>query len=233
MIHIRDLCSTVLLGGGIFLASLHSTPAGLRPLYGAASGIVATSPGLVPLESGSSNPPVIGIYDGLIIRDLTTPDADGIVQTGVGTDLAIRGAGWFVLRVPAEGVMAYTRAGDFRLDWEGYLITARGYRVQGFNQPGSSAVGDLQIDGRFFPATTDPAATITTFTIDRDGYINVHMSDGTEFRRGQILLQDFAAPDELERIEYQFVRQHACRAAGKFIGGAGHGELGRNRNEFP
>jgi flagellar basal body rod protein FlgG len=89
--------------------------------------------------------------NGPIIREMAPPDAEGIVQTGVGTDLAIRGAGWFALRIPDAGVMVYTRSGDFRLDSDGFLITGQGYRVQGFTEPGSSAVGDLQIDSMFVP----------------------------------------------------------------------------------
>lgn len=227
MIHVRDFCSTVLLGGGIYLASLNSAPALLRPLA-TPSGVVTIAPGgLEVVSDGWFNSQIGLLTNGPIFQETTdVPDAAGIIRTGIGTDLAIRGAGWFVLRVPAEGVMAYTRAGDFRLDWEGYLITARGYRVQGFNQPGSSAVGDLQIDTRFFPATTHPAATMTTFTIDRDGYINVHLSDGTEFRRGQILLQDFAAPDELERIDYNLFASTPAALPASSLAAPGTDNLG-------
>lgn len=131
------------------------------------------------------------------------PDADGIVFTGLWTDLAIRGAGWFVVGDPFDGQLFYTRYGNFRLDSDGYLITAQGYRVQGLMQPGQSLIGDIQIDQRFPPETTHPAATMTTFSIKRDGDIIVRMSDGTEYRRAQILLQHFSAPEELERIELQ------------------------------
>lgn len=130
------------------------------------------------------------------------PDADGLIRRGVGTDLAIRGAGWFVLRVPEDDQMVYTRSGDFRIDANGYLITNQGHRVQGFNDPSLSVVGDIQIDDRYRPATSDPGATISNFNFDLEGFLNVLMSDGTQFRRGQILLQDFAAPDALERVEY-------------------------------
>lgn len=226
MIHIRDLCSTVLLSGGIYLTSLHSAPALLRTLFVPTNGVVATSPGVVIPEIRWPGFPGAMFTNGPIIREVTPPDADGIVQTGLGTDLAIRGAGWFALRIQNAGVIAYTRSGDFRLDSEGYLITGQGYRVQGFSEPSTSAVGDLQIDGRLFPATTDPAATITTFTISRDGHINVHLSDGTEFWRCQILLQDFAAPDELERVGYKLFASTPAALPASSLAVPGTGNLG-------
>jgi flagellar hook protein FlgE len=140
---------------------------------------------------------------GDVISPPLVPDADGIAVTGIGTDLAIRGAGWFVVREPSTGLLLYTRQGDFRLDASGYLITAQGYRVQGFMLPDQILVGDIQIDDRFRPQTTDPAATMTTFWIERDGGIIAMMSDGTQYRRAQILLQNFSVPKELERVEPQ------------------------------
>ena len=38
---------------------------------------------------------------------------------------------------------------------------------------------------------------MTTFSIGRDGTVNVHMSDGTQYIRGQILLQRFSDPQAL------------------------------------
>lgn len=121
-------------------------------------------------------------------------------RTGVGTDLAIDGDGFFIVKDPVSGIEYATRAGDFRLDSNGYLITNKGMRVQGYNaadnQPTASR-GDIQIDDSLAPATTAPTATMTTFSISRDGTVNVHMSDGTEYMRGQILLQRFSDPQAL------------------------------------
>jgi len=128
------------------------------------------------------------------------PDGEGIISTGVPTDLAIHGAGWFVVQVPDSNQLLYTRTGSFRIDAAGRLITDDGCRVQGFSSPTASEIGDIIIDQRFVPATTHPAARMTDFSIQRDGTIQVKMSDGTEFTRAQVLLQDFRAPTELLRI---------------------------------
>lgn len=52
--------------------------------------------------------------------------------TGVGTDLAINGQGFFVLGAPDTDEMFYTRAGHFFFDKEGYYVNTDGYRVNGY-----------------------------------------------------------------------------------------------------
>jgi flagellar basal-body rod protein FlgF len=49
-------------------------------------------------------------------------------ETGNPLDVAINGEGWFGVQTP-QGVQ-YTRAGDFRLDDEGRLVTAQGLTVR-------------------------------------------------------------------------------------------------------
>jgi flagellar hook protein FlgE len=164
---------------------------------------------------------------GDVISPPLVPDADGIAVTGIGTDLAIRGAGWFVVREPITGLLLYTRYGNFRMDSNGYLITAQGYRVQGFVLPDQSLVGDIQIDNRFRPQTTDPAATMTTFWIERDGGIIAMMSDGTQYRRAQILLQNFSAPKELERVEPQLFGSTVAAQPANTLGAPGTNGLGQ------
>ncbi|MBI5386139.1 MAG: flagellar hook-basal body complex protein [Verrucomicrobia bacterium] len=119
-----------------------------------------------------------------------------INKTSVGTDLAVQGQGFFVVRDTGSGESFATRAGEFRLNDEGYLITNFGMRVQGLNN-GGSAAEDLKIDGSGAPATTAADAKMTSFSIGSDGKIKVRMSDGTEFVRGQVLLQSFTAPENL------------------------------------
>lgn len=64
-------------------------------------------------------------------------------QTRVATDLAIEGAGFFELE-SVGGEMVYTRAGQFRIDGEGYLVNANGLRLaQGLQVPPDAV--DLRI----------------------------------------------------------------------------------------
>jgi flagellar hook protein FlgE len=129
------------------------------------------------------------------IKNLYTQGA--LTRTGVATDLGISGEGFFVVRDPLSSAQYATRAGDFRLDQNGYLITNAGHRVQGFSDAALTALGDIRIDTTGMPVTSDPAARMISFTIDIEGQVNVQLSDGTQFVRGQVLLQNFLDPQGL------------------------------------
>ena len=56
-----------------------------------------------------------------------------IVGTQTGSDLAIDGDGFFVVTDTADSdIFAYTRAGDFYVDANGYLVNSNGYYLQGY-----------------------------------------------------------------------------------------------------
>lgn len=82
-----------------------------------------------------------------------------LVTTGVPTDLALSGDGFFVVQGAVDGTdgQFYTRAGQFRVDANGYVVNSDGLRVQGYQADDSGAisptVGDLQVDGITLPAT--------------------------------------------------------------------------------
>lgn len=142
----------------------------------------------------------------------------GLARTGVQTDLGISGDGFFIVRDAISTAEFATRAGDFRLDANGYLINNIGLRVQGFTDGGLSTRGDIQVDGTNRPATSDPAATFVGFNIDREGVVKVRLSDGSEYVRGQILLQRFSDPQAL--VKEGFNLYSGMAAAGP-LGGAG------------
>ncbi len=132
----------------------------------------------------------------------TTPvesnfDPGTVVNTGVATDMAIGGNGFFVVRDPATGTQYLTRAGDFQLDANGYLVTPTGMRVQGFADSGLTTTGDIQINATGAPATAAPGATVSSFTISSSGTISVTLSDGTTFTRGEVTLQNCEDPNAL------------------------------------
>lgn len=69
--------------------------------------------------------------------------AGDIRQTGNATDLAIDGNGFFVLRDP-QGVLHYSRAGQFRFNDQGLLVdTVHGYEVMAFDSTGTLGVIDF------------------------------------------------------------------------------------------
>ena len=77
-------------------------------------------------DSGSGDPIQIG--DGAAIDSITTSFTQGINETtGVDTDMAIQGNGFFV--VQNNGVQQYTRAGDFTINSSGYLVDPNGDEV--------------------------------------------------------------------------------------------------------
>ena len=120
-----------------------------------------------------------------------------ISSTGVGSDLAVNGQGFFVVKNPTGGAQSVTRDGSFQVDANGYLITSGGLRVQGYSNSGLTTLGDIKIDATGAPATAAPGATVQSFSIDQNGDVNVVLSDGTTFVRGQVLLQNFNDPNAL------------------------------------
>lgn len=113
-------------------------------------------------------------------------------RTGNPIDLALAGQGFFVVRDPASGSLYATRRGGFHFDESGYLVTSRGWRVQGFIDPDLSVQGDIRLDAQGIPSTSDPDAVMVGFSFDYDGKLNIDLSDGTQFTRAQVLLQKFA-----------------------------------------
>ncbi len=91
--------------------------------------------------------------------------AQGAMQPSeVTTDLAIQGNGFFTLAMP-DGQPAYTRAGNFSFNADGYLVDPNGFRVQGYTQRNadgsinaSGAVTDIQI-----PTGMIAAPELTTY----------------------------------------------------------------------
>lgn len=78
------------------------------------------------------------------------------------TDMAIQGGGFFVLNA-ADGTPAYSRAGNFNFDSQGFLVNPSGFRVQGYterNEAGeidsSGGASDIQIP---VGVTSPPEAT--------------------------------------------------------------------------
>ncbi|HOT59426.1 MAG TPA: flagellar hook protein FlgE [Spirochaetales bacterium] len=82
-------------------------------------------------EVGGVNPKEVGL--GMLVASIDTIHTQGAMQTtGVQTDVAIQGNGFFVLQKGDQRF--YTRAGAFSLDRDGTLVNpANGFRVQGWN----------------------------------------------------------------------------------------------------
>lgn len=119
-------------------------------------------------------------------------------STGVITDLGISGNGFFRVKNPTDDAEYVTRAGGFRLDYEGNLVTGQGYRVQGLT--GGSAgsapttVGDIKLG-------TPPSGTaLQSLSIDRAGNLIEFYSDGSSAITNRVLIQSFTDPNELKKM---------------------------------
>ncbi|MEI6714533.1 MAG: flagellar hook-basal body complex protein [Verrucomicrobiota bacterium] len=88
---------------------------------------------LVPGEGenvAAIDPTQIG--GGVQVQSVTARFTQGTISnTGSSADLAIAGPGYFRVKDPATQREYVTRAGNFRFDATGYLVTQQGYRVQG------------------------------------------------------------------------------------------------------
>jgi flagellar hook protein FlgE len=93
--------------------------------------------------------------------------------TGVNTDVAISGKGFFV--VQDGSTTYYTRAGDFTKSSAGYLVTADGYEVLGY----PAVNGVVNTSGGLQPiqvsdSTTNPPTATTTMSL------NANLSSATD-----------------------------------------------------
>lgn len=120
-----------------------------------------------------------------------------LTRTGLQTDLGIGGDGFFLVRNTVTNATLATRAGDFRVDTSGFLVTNSGFRVQGYSDAALTTYGDIKIDLTGAPPSMVPGSNLQNWAIGSDGKLLVSASDGTSFTRGQVLLQNFIDPQGL------------------------------------
>ncbi len=142
------------------------------------------------LEASSNGSSGVQSGTGVATSATESNFTQGSFQAGLDSDLAVNGTGFFVVRNPTTGEEFATRAGNFHLDSQNYLVTETGERVQGTD---GTTKGDLKLD----PAD---GTTRTGYSVGQDGKITVQLSDGTSADRGQILLQNFNTPQALQKV---------------------------------
>jgi flagellar hook protein FlgE len=151
------------------------------------------------MSSGSANSTQVG--EGVATGAINSNYTQGTINTtGVTTDLAVNGQGFFLVKDTSSGLTYATRDGEFNLDANGYLVNANGNRVQGLMGTATTA-SDLQINSATAIAalndTTTPAPTLQSYTINANGQITASLSDGTGGVIGQFVLQNFTNPQAL------------------------------------
>jgi flagellar basal-body rod protein FlgG len=132
------------------------------------------APGTKASDEGR-NPTGTQIGNGVRVSSTPRNFNQGTLEiTGVETDLAIEGDGFFEVQLP-DGTAAYTRAGDFRPDAQGNLVTPEGYYLQ--------------------PQITIPDNT-TQISVSTTGVVTV-LVDGAQGDVGQVVLTRFRNPSGL------------------------------------
>jgi flagellar hook protein FlgE len=151
------------------------------------------------LHGGGSAGGTLQVGSGVTTSQIRTDFTRGTFQkTGRPSDVYINGQEGFFIVKDESGAEFATRAGDFVVDDQGYLVTNQGFRVQGYsNQVAEGGAfttrGDIRIwdDPATRPVPASATATATSYSIYPDGRIRMHLSDGVEYDAGQILLQKF------------------------------------------
>lgn len=149
----------------------------------------ATSPNISAVQVGT------GVKLAAISPNFTQ---GGLATTGVNTDLGVSGNGFFRVLNTTDNSEYVTRAGAFRIDDQGYLVTNKGYRVQGLT--GGSAGSAPGTVGSLRLATPPSGTQLQSFSFDRQGNLVEFYSDGSSVTTNRILLQTFNDPSGLQRV---------------------------------
>ncbi|NCC49902.1 MAG: flagellar basal-body rod protein FlgG [Spartobacteria bacterium] len=156
---------------------------------------VLTSPGA---ESGDDSeiPTGIQIGNGTRVAEITKEFSQGILkETGRDLDIALEGDGFFEILLP-DGTSAYTRDASFHSTSVGEVVTADGYKVQGF---------DAIDEGT------------TEITITRDGSMTC-IVDGEAIPKADLTLVMFLNPEGLRSIGHNlYLESDSSGAAQKGI----------------
>jgi len=154
-------------------------------LQPSSAGEGAENPGMNSMQVGT----------GSSVASISQQFNQGVLSTTGGpADLGITGKGFFKVQDPDTQEFYYTRAGDFRLDNNGNLLTNQGLNVIG-------AAGPITI------APLEGANPLQSYKIDKDGMVSAYYANSTEaVEIGQILLTTFANPNGLMRVGDNLLR---------------------------
>jgi flagellar hook protein FlgE len=168
----------------------------------------------------------IQIGTGVMTGSVTSDWSEGAINaTGVISNLAVNGNGFFVVQDPNSGAQYVTQDGTFGMTTNGNLVNSAGMELVGFNNSGLSTTGVIKVDATGVD-TANPSATMTGYTINSQGIITVDMSDGTSGTRGQVLLQNFTDPQALTSMGNNLYSNMINAGPLSAAGAPGSGSLG-------
>ena len=133
-------------------------------------------------------------------------------------DAAIGGEGFFVLS--DNGSRLYTRAGEFMVDADGFVVNAQGQRLQAYPADGNGqfntgAPTDLQI----------AAGDVTDISVDQNGVVVARYSNGQSSQLGKVAIANFRNPQGLQQVE-DTVWAESSASGSAVLGEAGTASFG-------
>lgn len=120
-----------------------------------------------PSSGSGSNLDSLQLGTGVNLESARSNFSQGtLTSTGSNTDLGIAGNGFYTVRDSLNNVNYVTRAGNFRLDDQGYLVTSQGYRVQGLSD-GAATYDATSVNGSLtYTQTPTPPTAIGDIKVD-------------------------------------------------------------------
>ena len=132
-----------------------------------------------PDTANTSGAAGMQVGNGMSVSAIKNTFTQGAMKnTGVRTDMAVNGKGFFLVKDPTTNELFATRAGDFREDKNGYLVTNDGFRVQGKNKLApayttaqQTEIGDLRLDvGQYTPDRTGVSLDYSTNVLTKTAH---------------------------------------------------------------
>lgn len=177
---------------------------------------------------------------GAVTRTLAE-EQGAIRRTNAATNVAVAGAGYFVVAESAAGApqFLYTRSGDFAPNAAGALVNGAGFFLQGYpvGATGSATVtgqaGLQTIDVNRAPplaAGANPVGALAGVEIDSSGRVIARYATGERIALYQIPLALFPNPEGLEEMRGTAFRRTGL-AGDLALAAPGAGRAGRIEGE--
>ncbi|MEQ1852724.1 MAG: flagellar hook-basal body complex protein [Chthoniobacteraceae bacterium] len=169
-----------------------------------------------PISGNGSNTPPLQIGTGVRVSTLSSDFTQGtLAATGKNTDLGISGSGFFRVRDTVNAQDYATRAGEFRLDDAGYLVTSAGFRVQGLFDGAISYSATNTNNTLTYTKTETPASTVGDIRID----MNISIGNGVTNDTGG------AFTDAQVEASKPFMRSFTVDQLGNVVIGLSNGDV--------
>lgn len=149
--------------------------------------------------TGSGATPDMQVGTGVQLAAISVDFSQGqISSTGVPTNLAISGNGFFLVQSPANGETYATRDGQFSLNSNGNLVDSQGDLVLGLT--GGSAGSPPTTVGPIKLGTPPTGTQLQSVSIDNQGNFVETYSDGSTATTNVVLLQNYSNPSALTNV---------------------------------